>query len=442
MKLVYSFLILLAVTSCKNETATTSSSTTTAPSVVTSTADYDSYLDLDDSNYIAALRADIDSLESLVAVNGTGVLDLGRLASKLNELYDLKANVKDLNRAVKMREAVVANMYVNPAGSKRALAQSYIKQHRFKKADSLMKSFATGKLSAESQMVYFDIAMELGDYDRARKMLDTLTSSNDYNYLIRAAKWNDHKGDLSATIRLMETAKDLADKSGSPALQLWSNSNIADYYGHDGQIQNSYDHYLKTLKQDPSNTYALKGIAWIVYSHEKNPEEALRILNKIKERHPLPDYDLAIAEIKEYQNDTDSAAKLKNAFLTEVSNPAYGAMYNTYKIEQLLGGDAAQKKEALVIASNEIKNRSTPETQSLLSYAMLKNGNKEHALKNQEMHVIDKTFEPVAQLHSLEILMDNGKNKEALTYTSDLSGAAYELGPVTMKNYFELISKI
>jgi hypothetical protein len=341
-----------------------------------------------------------------------------------------------------MQKAVVANMYINPDNSKYNLAQSYIKQHKFKKADSLMSTFATGSLSKESHMIYFDIAMELGDYKRAEKMLNALSNNSNYNYLIRAAKWNDYKGDLKATIRLMEEAKTLADQSGNPSIQLWSNSNIADYYGHDGQIEKSYEHYLKTLELDPMNTYALKGIAWIVYSHERNPEEALRILNKIKERHPLPDYDLAIAEVLEYQGFSNEIESLRMSFLNEVEKKAYGAMYNTYKIEQLLSGNELEKMIALEIARSEIKNRSTPETQSLLSYALLKNGKLQEALVNQQQHVIGKTYEPVAQLHSLEILIANAKREEALEYSNDLSGAAYELGPVTMKSYYDKINNI
>lgn len=439
MKFLYAFLTLLVITSCKKESGSNENPT---PKIVTAAADYNSYLDTNDSLFIAKLKREIDSLEAIIEVNPTGVLDLGRLSAKLNLMYDLKGDVSNLNRSVKMQKAVVANMYINPDNSKYNLAQSYIKQHKFKKADSLMSTFATGSLSKESHMLYFDIAMELGDYKRAEKMLNALSNNSNYNYLIRAAKWNDYKGDLKATIRLMEEAKTLADQSGNPSIQLWSNSNIADYYGHDGQIEKSYEHYLKTLELDPMNTYALKGIAWIVYSHERNPEEALRILNKIKERHPLPDYDLAIAEVLEYQGFSNEIESLRMSFLNEVEKKAYGAMYNTYKIEQLLSGNELEKMIALEIARFEIKNRSTPETQSLLSYALLKNGKLQEALVNQQQHVIGKTYEPVAQLHSLEILIANGKREEALKYSNDLSGAAYELGPVTMKSYYDKINNI
>jgi hypothetical protein len=35
---------------------------------------------------------------------------------------------------------------------------------------------------------------------------------NDYDYLIRLAKWNDHKGDLKTAITFMEKARDIAEK--------------------------------------------------------------------------------------------------------------------------------------------------------------------------------------------------------------------------------------
>lgn len=429
MKIFYALLTLLLIAACQEKKNTKDA---ISKEKVTASTDYNQYLEYDDRTFINQLKKDIDSLEAVVEKNGTGVLDLGRLSSKLNLLYDLKANVADLNRSVKMQEAVVANMYVEPSKAKYNLAQAYIKQHKFKKADSLMQSFASIDPSRESAMLYFDIAMELGDYQRAEKMLNLLENSKDYNYLIRAAKWNDYKGDLSATIRLMEKAKTLADQSGNPALQLWSNSNIADYYGHDGQIKKSYDHYLKTLELDPLNSYALKGIAWILYSYENDTKEALRILEKLKARHSLPDYDLAIAEIYFFQDDVAKAEQLRSSFLNEVRNDAYGDMYNTYKIEQLIEGDTTEKNKALEIARNEVNNRSTPETQSLLSYALLKNGMVTAALENQKKYVIDKTFEPVAQLHTFEIFIQNDLKKEAIEYGNELLEAGYELGPVTL----------
>ena len=99
-------------------------------------------------------------------------------------------------------------------------------------------------------------------------------------------------------------------------------------------------------------------------------------------------------------------------------------------------------KQKLFKSQLEVENRSTPETQSLLSYALLKNNQAQKALENQKKYVIDKTYEPVAQLHTLEILMANNKKNDALTYTEELSGASYELGPVTMKEYYSILEGV
>ena len=49
--------------------------------------------------------------------------------------------------------------------------------------------------------------MELGNYAEANKNLTLLSNINDFDYLIRVAKWNDHLGDLKTTLTMMEKAK-------------------------------------------------------------------------------------------------------------------------------------------------------------------------------------------------------------------------------------------
>jgi hypothetical protein len=52
---------------------------------------------------------------------------------------------------------------------------------------------------------------------------------NDYDYLIRLAKWNDHKGDLKTAITFMEKARDIAEKEDNRTLKIWSYSNLGDF---------------------------------------------------------------------------------------------------------------------------------------------------------------------------------------------------------------------
>ena len=102
-----------------------------------------------------------------------------------------------------------------------------------------------GSSEGESQKLLFDIHMELGNYPEAQQYLDSLRNMSDFDYLIRSAKWNDHKGDLKATIHFMEKAKENAEASKNSSQMLWSYTHLADYYGHAGRIEDSYDHFLK-----------------------------------------------------------------------------------------------------------------------------------------------------------------------------------------------------
>ncbi|GAK77990.1 hypothetical protein JCM19296_3599 [Nonlabens ulvanivorans] len=275
--------------------------------------------------------------------------------------------------------------------------------------------------------------MELGNYVEAEELLNTLRNLNDYNYLIRAAKWNDYKGNLDDTIRLMEKAMELAEESGSENLMLWSYSNIADYYGHHGDLALSYKYYLKTLELDPQNDYALKGISWIAYSNDDDTALATQIINKLQSRHHIPDYNLILSEYASYQNDEKKALELRESFLKETNKPAYRGMYNTYRIENLLAGTEAQQKSGLELAIIEVENRATPETYDLLGYAYLVNKMPVIALENHKQFVQNKTFEPVAQLHLAQIFKENKLVDVAQPIKNELLEARYELGPVTYK---------
>ncbi len=218
-------------------------------------------------------------------------------------------------------------------------------------------------------------------------------------------------------------------------LKIWSYTNLADFYGHAGRIEESYQHYLKTLKIRPDNAYAKKGIAWIAYAHDKNTDEANCILDATAKNHTVPDYYLLKAEMAAYNGDTKLKDENLDAFLDAVSDPIYGDMYNTYLIE--LYADKNPEK-ALALAEKEINNRATPETYHLLAYAQLKAGKKQEALQTINAHVKGKTFEPMAQYHSALIYKANGMKTESNAMKKELLGAAFELGPVAMEDVNKL----
>ncbi len=429
MKYILSILLIMQLASC--DTINDS-----GHQQITNLEGYQIYLKQNENILVDSLKNELKGLQLQFEKDTTRIVVGAQIATTLDELYNLTGQMDYLNESVRFRESVSRNTYIKPENAYRSLAQAYIKQHEFKKAYQLMSSFTQQYSSGQSKMIQFDLAMELGNFEVAEQLLSDIRDINDYNYLIRAAKWNDHIGQLSTTISLMERAMTLAEESGQRSRMLWSYSNIADYYGHNGDLDKSYQYYLKTLELDPHNTYALKGIAWIAFSNDNAVDDAIHIVKRLKERHPLPDYDLLLADMVSAQGDETREKKLKTQFLQEIKNPSYGSLYNAYAIEALI--DTGKKEEAVALAARELENRSTPETNDLYSYALLQAGEIQRALEHQQQYVIGKTYEPVAQLHTALIYKANNMTTALQPLKEELLETRYELGP----NNFKIIQSL
>lgn len=400
---------------------------------ITNKADYEQFLVSEKpkttSKYFELWNAKIkpDSIQ---------LTSFGIVAGQYDAYFKATGEIEYLKKAEKALEKAVAIAATGRSGYRRALARNYISQHRFKEALQLAESAREiGAGLTETQSLLFDVHMELGNYELAKSYLDSITDLSNFGYLIRAAKWNDHKGDLSATINYMEQAKEKAEKYKSESLMLWSYTNLADYYGHAGRIKDSYAYYLNSLALDHQNAYAKKGIAWIVFSYEKNPKEALRILEAITKNHQTPDYYLLKAEIAEYNKDKQEQLSNIDAYLISVKNSNYGDMYNAYTINLYLN-KIHHLNKALTLAKREVENRPTPASYNFLAYSYLKLGEKEKALEIVKKHIAGKTFEPSILYTTAEIYKANGDVVKADKLKQELLGAVYELGP-NMKNKIE-----
>lgn len=280
----------------------------------------------------------------------------------------------------------------------------------------------------QTHFILIDVFLELGNYAKVEKYLSKVKNLKDFDYLIRLSKYNDHLGNLENAIAYLESALKIAKSSKNNNLLEWNYTNLADYYSHAGRIKDSYEAYLKALKINPNNSYAKKGIAWIIYSYERNPKEALRILKTVTKENAAPDYHLLRAEIAEFMGNLLESEKHINTYISMVKNDKYGAMYDKYNV-LLFANDNTKKMEALKIAKTEVKARSTAQSYDLLAWTYYKNGNTEKAIEIAEKYVIGKTFEPEILLHTAHILKVNGKQKQAQEIKTELLGAIYELGP-------------
>jgi len=271
--------------------------------------------------------------------------------------------------------------------------------------------------------------MELGNYEEAEKNLNAIQDLKDFDYLIRISKWSDHVGDLKTAISFMEKAKIVAEANDNKDLKIWTYSNLGDLKGHDGNIKVAYDYYLKTLALEPNHSYALKGVAWIVFSHEKNTAEAKRIIDKILKKHNSPDFYLLKSKIAEFENNPSEKKENLDKYFKFANNSKYGAMYNKYNI-LIYADDKSTASKALEIAKLEVENRPTPDSYDLLAWSYYNLDDAKKALEIEQKYVVGKSFEPLLNYHLAEIYKANKMFKETKTIKESLKESSFELGPI------------
>ena len=353
------------------------------------------------------------------------------LFSATGKIEHLIAAEKDLLAANKVTN-------YNTSGCLKALAHNYISQHKFKEALTLLKKAEVlGEKLRGTQKMLFDVNLELGYVTEAEKYLNCIKNFSDFDYLIRLAKWEDHNGNLDSAITYMERATKISESSNTKSLKQWAYTNLADFYGHAGKIDLSYHYYIKALELNPNDAYAKKGIAWIVYSHEKNPEAALTILNHITSYYSAPDYSLLKAEIAEFIGNEELKQDAFKTYVSQSENRLYGDMYNKYNA-LLYAEDMQLPEKAIEIAQQEVKNRPTAQSYDLLAWSYFKNGNLEEANTIVENYIAGKTSEPDVLYHMAEIYKAIGEIDKVSPLKEELLASIYELGPTMEEKILKL----
>ena len=396
---------------------------------VTNANDYNKYLTNSKNQSLAFAKGEIDFWQTKYDKAPNQTSYLGVIASNYSKLFEITGNIDYLKKAETLLVQSNETYKYSSVNTIRSLARNYISQHRFKEALALAnKAKAIGEGLKETNKLLFDVQMELGNYAAADASLKQLNDRNDFDYLIRIAKWNDHIGDLKTTIVYMKKAQKIAEKYNNNYLKTWVYSNLGDFNGHDGNIEESYAYYLKTLELDPNNSYALKGIAWIAFSHEKDTKEANRIIDIIAKKHNSPDFYLLKSQIAEFENNQALKKENLNKYMAMLQNPNYGAMYNSYNVI-LFAQDKSTISKALEIAEIEVEHRPTPVSYDLLAWSYYNLGDTQKALEIEQKFVEGKSFEPKLNYHLATIYKANNQVNKVAPIKEELLKSTFELGP-------------
>ncbi len=417
-KILFVLLLSYAVISCEKET-----------NQITHQEDYNVYLDSKENKSLDFAKSEIDFWQKKFDAAPNQITYLSQIASNYSKLFENTGKIDYLYKTEQLLLQSNEAFQYTSTGTVRALARNYISQHRFKEALTLAnKALAIGDGMDETQKLLFDVNMELGNYEAAEKNLKAVKDFKDFGYLIRISKWNDHQGDLKTAISYMEKAKEIAESNDNKALKIWTYSNLGDLNGHFGEIQKSYDYYLKTLAVEPNNSYALKGIAWIAFSYERNPTEAKRIIAEISKRHDTPDFYLLKSKIADFENNEKAKSENLAMYFKMLENNKYGAMYNKYNT-LLFAEDSLTTSKAVAIAKIEVAHRPTPDSYDLLAWSYFNHGDIKKAYAIEQHYVYGKSHEPMLNYHLAVIYKANQNSSVIAPIVKELKGSIYELGP-------------
>lgn len=419
MKTIFYILLLsLFITSCQQQR-------------VTNPKDYAAYLQEQPNTRLQQLDTELDFWKTRLTKTPGDLVAESKIASLLTRRFAYSGNITEVHIADSLYRQVNQLNHTLTSGTFRSLAANCITQHRFQQAQLYIDSaLVLGDDKFITVLMEFDVAMELGNKYRARKALNSLADKTSFDYLIREAKYKDHvEGDQDAAISLMEKAYDKIKDNPTPALYLWIKSNLGDFYGHANRYRESYQCYLDVLAKDPHYYHALKGIAWLAFSHDKDVVNARKIVAYLQERHPVPDYELLLSQMAASVNDSEGYKEHMNKFITATQNELYGGMYNKY-LFSIEADELNNAKQCLQIAQQEVAHRPTPEAFSWLAWAYCKNGNVKEAMKTARLYVANKCFEPDALFYLGKIYQAGGEPVMARKYLTAARKSAYELGPV------------
>lgn len=405
---------------------------------ITNPTDYQKYLEISENraleNALNERKFWVDKLQT----TPNQYPYLQKIAIANTHLFNSTGTIEYLKEAEDNLLLANEKTNYNNAGYLRSLARNYVSQHRFKEALSVLKKAEqNGENLQLTQFQLIDVYLELGNIQKVEEYLSKVTNFNSFEYLIRISKFSDALGNLDSAIQYLEKGLKLIEKSNKTALLEWTYANLGDYYGHAGRLQESYSSYLKALEINPNNSYAKKGIAWIVFSHEKNTKEALRIISSIEQETMAPDIHLLKAEIADFMGNIDEKETQIQHYFAKVTDKKYGAMYAKYNV-LLWVKDEANKSKAIEIAKQEVQERPTPQSYDLLAWAYYKNGDVKKALTIAQKQVLNHTFEPEALMHTAFILKANNRNREVQLLKKELLLSTFELGPNASKEIKKL----
>ena len=412
---------LTALASCKNNTTT-----------IVSTAFVDSLIKNYTSPAIKANETELLFWKNRISPQGGDIVNGSKYAATLISRFHLLGDIADVKISDSILNKLARDFNGKEVGPYFSMVSHCILQHKFKEAEIYLdKARAIGLKQYENAAVSFDVNFELGKISFAATNLKTIQFENDYGYQFRKSKMMHYKGELDSSVKAMQTAANLSGNNQD--LKLAAVSNAGDLYIHAGKLDKAYDCYAQCIKINSSNLHSIMGIGWVALVHDKNDSLAEKIFQFVHRHTKSAEPVFKLIQVAQQRGDSVLQKKYAVEFEDMVSDTLYGRMYNKYLI-QLYTGILNNSAKALAIATDELNNRTTPQTYAWNVWALLANNKKEEAYALYEKKVSGKPLEGLELYWMGKLMKALNKGYNAKQYFEEAIKNKYDLPPAVVKD--------
>jgi hypothetical protein len=392
-----------------------------------------------DSVVNTSLVAELQFWKNRIAPANPGSINEMKYASGLVQRFHLTGDINDLITADSILFTADKAFDHKETGPNLALLRTSILQHRFKDADSILnRARIAGIKKYESAAMGFDVAFELGYYQLAETELKKMADPKDYGYNFRRAKLAHYKGEVDTAIAAMHRAAQVSGTNIS--LKQAALSNEGDLNLHNGHLQLANDLYVESIRLGATDLHSILGLGWIALMHDKNHSLAEKIFRFVQSQTKAPDVLFKLTQLADAGGDRVLQKKYATEFISIVTAPVYGNMYNKYILE-LYTGILHEPAKAEAIAQRELLNRTTPQTYAWYVWALHGNNKTAEAEKVYQQHVSGKPLEGLELFWMGKYMQAQNKGYNAQQFFKAAYKNRYDLSPSMVKDLKKLLEE-
>jgi len=349
------------------------------------------------------LQDDIAFYARRVAADPLGAADRARLGALYMKRGRVTGDYTDYRRAEALARRSLALRIAHNDGAYTVLASVLLAQHRFAAALQVARQLYARTAGVASQRALLaEIELEVGNYDRARVLFDSLWPAR-HNLAVapRLARWAEIRGDTAFARRLLDGALATARaRRDLPAEQLgWFYWRVGDFAVRYGRLE-AADYALRQgLAESPSDYRLLAAMARLSAA-QRRWRDAIAFGDRAIATTPDPVTFGVISDAYAALGDTARASEYARAMEIAVRGQP-GQWHRAWSLFLLDHG--RRVPEVLARVNEELKTRRDVYGYDLLAWALHKAGRDPEARVEMRRALVWGTQDPQLLRHAAEI---------------------------------------